>query len=406
MINYINSINNGYLDALGILNGRRAFRGPDTIQIDLTDYCNNQCLACWCNSPLLSRERLNRRKDTLPAGLVNGLIAQAAEMGLREIYFSGGGEPFMHPQLLEIIGHAKKHGITCSINTNFTLVDEKIIQELIELGLDTITVSVWAGSADIYKDLHPGKKEDDFIKIQDLLCCLNSQKNTRPLVKIYNVICNINYSQIKEMLDFALKTNSDFVEFALVDTIPGATDKIILSAKERESVLKQLKEIPEDFIDPRVNHKPKILNLQHFSRRLSNPDAQCAEYDTQFIDSLPCYVGWLFARIMPNGDVNSCLKSHRFPVGNLHKESFKRIWNSRKQMYFRKKTLAMRKDDEFFSLIGNDPNCKMGCYKSCDDVGRNVSMHNKITALPASKRMILSLIGKTGFADLLVKFKK
>ncbi|MDO8748842.1 MAG: radical SAM protein [Candidatus Omnitrophota bacterium] len=405
MINCINKISNGYLDVIGILNGKRAFCGPDTIQIDLTDYCNNQCLACWCNSPLLSKERLDRRKDMLPAGLVKKLIAETAEMGLREIYFSGGGEPFMHPDILKIISHAKEFGIACAINTNFTLISREIIQRLIELKVDSITVSVWAGTADIYKDLHPGKKEEDFFRIQDALSYLNSQKKDRPLVKVYNVICNINYQQIAKMLDFAAKTNSEFVEFTLVDTIPGATDKIILSVNEREFLLKQFKEIPEGFLDPRINHKPKILNLQHFLRRLSNPDAQCAEYDTQFIDSLPCYVGWLFARIMPNGDVNSCLKSHRFPVGNLHKQSFKKIWNSQKQIYFRKKTLATRKDDEFFSLIGNDPNCKTGCYKSCDDINRNVSIHNKIMALPVSKRRILSLMGKTGFAGLMAKFK-
>jgi len=405
MINLINKLRNNYLDIAGIFNGRDAFSGPSTIQIDLTDFCNNNCIACWCNSPLLSKERLSRSKDRLPTVLVKKLITEAYNMGLREIYFSGGGEPFMHSELLEIISHAKKFGIVCSINTNFTLINEEIIQRLIELGVDTITVSVWAGTADIYKDLHPGKKEEDFLRIQDALYCLNSRKKNRPLVKVYNVICNINYHQITEMLDFAAKTNSEFVEFTLVDTIPGATDKIILSVRERESLLKQCKEIPEGFLDPRVNHKPKILNLQHFLRRISNPDAQCAEYDTQFIDSLPCYVGWLFARIMPNGDVNSCLKSHRFPVGNLHKQSFKKIWNSRKQIYFRKKTLAMRKDDEFFSLIGNDPNCKTGCHKSCDDISRNVSMHNRITALPVSKRRILGLIGKIGFAGLMAKFK-
>lgn len=399
-INLIKKIQDDYLDVMGVLSGKYAFKGPDTIQIDLTDHCNNNCIACWCNSPLLSKERLNRRKDALPAQLVKKLINDASEMGLREIYFSGGGEPFMHPDILEIMDYAKKAGIICSINTNFTLVDREIVLRLISLKVDYLTVSVWAATADIYKDLHPGKREKDFYDIKNTLSMLNSIKNSRPYVKVYNVICNVNYRQINQMLRFASETGSDAVEFTLVDTIPGATDRIILSQEQRSFVLRQFDEIRNMKRSHGIS-SPQVLNEEHFLRRVSNPDAQYAEYDSRFIDNMPCYIGWIFARVMPNGDVNSCLKSHRFPIGNIYKQSFRKIWNSNEQVYFRKKTLAMNMEDQFFSLIGNDPNCKKGCYKSCDDMGRNIYMHSKIKALRAYEKGILSLMAKSGFGGLL-----
>lgn len=398
----IHKIKDNYLDMLGIFNGKYAFKGPNTIQIDLTDYCNNNCIGCWCNSPFLSKERLNKPKDMLPAKLVKDLITETFQMGTRDIYFSGGGEPFMHPDILDIIQHAKKLGIACTINTNFTLIDEEIIRKLIDLRLDYLTISVWAGTADIYKALHPNKQEKDFYRIWNMLHFLNSKKDLYPYVKIYNVICNMNYHQIKQMIDFARQTKSEFVEFTVIDTIPNATDKLILSEEQRKIVLEQINEIKERISDLRNNHKPQVINFEHFLRRVSNLDAKQAQYDSQFIDSMPCYVGWLFARIMPNGDVNSCLKSHRFPVGNLHRRSFKKIWNSKKQVYFRKKTLSTRKDDPFFTLIGNDPNCKIGCYKSCDDISRNISMHNKIQILSGYEKYILKILGKTGLGKLIV----
>lgn len=388
----IKRVQDNYLDLLGIFNGTYAFKGPSIVQIDLTDYCNNNCIACWCNSPLLSKERLNKPKDVLPANLVKNLITEISQMGTREIYFSGGGEPFMHPDILDIIEHAKRLGIICSINTNLTLVDEIIIQRLIDLGVEHLTVSIWAGTADIYKRLHSNKSERDFYYIRDMLLCLNSKKILYPYVKIYNVICNINCHQIKQMVDLVLETKSDFVEFTVVDTIPDATDKLILSETQRECVLEQFKQIKERYPENENNQKPKFLNLEHFLRRISNLDARRTEYDSQFIDSIPCYVGWLFTRIMPNGDVNPCLKSHRFPVGNIHQQPFKEIWNSEKQVYFRKKTLRANKDDPFFTLIGNDPNCKIGCYKSCDDIARNLNMHNKIRSLNPSLRMVLKIL--------------
>lgn len=391
---FINKIRDNYLDVLGVLHGTYAFKGPHTIQIDLTDHCNNNCLACWCNSPLLSRQRLDKPKSQLPAPLVNKLISQAAGMGLREIYFSGGGEPFMHPDILDIIGRAKKLGMACSVNTNFTLLNEKIIQRLIDLRLNHLTVSVWAGSADTYCALHPNKGPEDFRRIYELLRLLNTTKVVYPSVKIYNVISNVNYLEIGGMLDFALKTRSEFVEFTVVDTIPGATDKIILNRQQANAVLEQFHGISQELIDSQNNHRLIILNLEHFLRRLSSLGASAAQYDADFIETMPCYVGWVFARIMPDGDVNSCLKSHRFPVGNIYRHSFKKIWNSQKQRYFRKKTLRFDTNDPFFGLIGNDPDCKLGCYKSCDDLNRNIAMHRKISALDCTERRLLKILAK------------
>jgi len=110
---------------------------------------------------------------------------------------------------------------------------------------------------------------------------------------------------------------------------------------------------------------------------------------------MPCYIGWLFARIIPNGEIHSCLKAHRIPTGSLYLNRFSEIWNSEKQVYFRKKTLAYKKSDLFFRLIGNDPNIKeVGCYKSCDDIGRNTWMHNRMKMLSLPERVTIKNISK------------
>jgi hypothetical protein len=115
-----------------------------------------------------------------------------------------------------------------------------------------------------------------------------------------------------------------------------------------------------------------------------------AEYDSDFIDKLPCYVGWTYARILADGNVNSCLKSHRFPVGNLYEQSFTEIWNGARQREFRQHALAPSKAaDPFFRLIGNDPKCQVGCYKSCDNLGENIPFHETMQRLAPWERMML-----------------
>jgi len=386
---------NNYLDILGIFNGSHAFTGPFHVQIDLTNNCNNNCLGCWCNSPLLEEKAMSPdvKNQTLPFSLVRDLLDELSRMGTKEIYFSGGGEPFVHPQIMEILAHAKSRGFICYVNTNFTLLDKERITKLIDMGLDHLTVSTWAATPQTYALLHPNKDKETFIQIKGNLKFLNKMKRKTPYIKLYNVIFSHNYFELKDMISLAKETGSESVEFTLIDTIPGKTDKLLLKPKQVDELQMIAKEI-EQRLDNRGYYDGILLfRFDSFLRRISSLfDLENATYDRNIIDNLPCYIGFCFARIMPNGDINACLKAHRIPTGNLYEASFREIWNSEKQRQFREKTLVYEKKDHFFRLIGNDPEVKeAGCYKSCDDIGRNIFLHNRIMSLTSPERFLLKI---------------
>jgi MoaA/NifB/PqqE/SkfB family radical SAM enzyme len=393
-------IRDRYLEMLGIYDREYGYKGPFHVQIDLTNDCNNNCIACWCNSPLYKKPRLSKeeKKQYLPFRLVKELLDEISQMGATEVYYSGSGEPFMHPRIMEILEYTKKKGLICHVNTNFTLLNKERLDRLIEIGLDYLTVSTWAGSKEIYAKTHPNKTESEFEKIKDNLIYLNKNKKCTPSVKLYNVLFNMNYFEIDKMIEFAKKTASESVEFTLVDTVPGVTDVLALG----ENQLKELKRRCED-IQYKLERESKLkgssltlFQFDQFLRRVSNSvDARQAKYDKGVIDSMPCYIGWLFARIVPNGEVHSCLKAHRIPTGSLYSKKFSEIWNSPQQANFRKKTCVLRKDDPFFRLIGNDPEIKeAGCYKSCDDIGRNSWMHKRMTMLTRPEKAFLKVTAK------------
>ncbi len=393
-------IKDRYLEMLGIYDREYGYKGPFHVQIDLTNDCNNNCIACWCNSPLYKKPRLSaeEKKQYLPFRLVKELLDEISQMGATEVYYSGSGEPFMHPRIMEVLEYTKKKGLICHVNTNFTLLNKKKLDCLINMGLDYLTVSTWAGTKETYAKTHPNKTEAEFKKIEDNLTYLNRNKNGSPSIKLYNVLFNMNYFEIDEMIKFAKKTISESVEFTLIDTVPGVTDVLALG----EEQLKGLKKKCED-IHYKLEQENKLkgsnlilFQFDQFLRRVSNSvDARQAKYDKGVIDSMPCYIGWLFVRIVPNGQVHSCLKSHRIPTGSLYSQKFSEIWNSPRQTYFRKKTCVYRKDDPFFRLIGNDPGTKeAGCYKSCDDIGRNSWMHKRITMLTWPEKSFLKATAK------------
>jgi glycosyltransferase involved in cell wall biosynthesis/MoaA/NifB/PqqE/SkfB family radical SAM enzyme len=378
-------------DVMGVVDGKRSYIGPYTVQIDPTNRCNNDCVACWCRSPLLLDKALppEKRSQTLPFEIIRDLIDDVVAMETKEIYIAGGGEPFCHPNILEIIEYIKKSGLICNINTNFTLVDREVAEFLAQMRVEYMTVSVWAGTAETYADVHPNKPEETFYDIKDSLAHLNRVKDQFPLIKVYNVISNLNYHEILAMIDFALETNSESVEFTVLDTIPGRTDFLLVSEEERAWLYEEACKVKEWIVGKEKESRLHLFKYDQFLRRISGEHTTSGEHDKTIIDSMPCTVGWLFARVLADGNVNSCLKSHRIPTGSLYEKSFRELWTGSAQHCFRNKTNVFVKDDPFFSMIGNDPDAECGCYKSCDDLGRIEHMHARVSEMPTWQKAVL-----------------
>jgi glycosyltransferase involved in cell wall biosynthesis/MoaA/NifB/PqqE/SkfB family radical SAM enzyme len=378
------------LDIVGVLDGRESYVGPHTVQIDPTNVCNNDCLACWCNSPLLLDKALPspKRDAVLPLPVIIGLLDDMVAMGSKEVYIAGGGEPFCHPDIKAIIREIKQRGLVCNVNTNFTLVDEDMVEFLAEQQVDYMTVSVWSGTPETYSLLHPNKTEEMFHQIKEMLQKLNAIKRNGPFIKVYNVISNLNFHEIKAMIDFAIKTRSESVEFTVLDTIPGRTDGLLLDEEQRAWLAAEALRIRE-WIEGDARQRLHLFKFDQFLRRIGGIHTTTGEHDKTIIDSLPCTVGWQFARIMADGDVNQCLKAHRIPSGNLHNVRFGELWTGSTQHAWRDKTNVLTKADPWFANIGNDPDAKVGCYKSCDDLGRIEHLVRRYLAMTPTQQAVL-----------------
>lgn len=374
----------------GILDGRRAFIGPEIVQFDITNRCNNNCLCCWRNSPLLGEPTEENKKEKefeLPLGLIRKTIEELKESGTKTLFFAGGGEPFMHADIMEILECAKNNKMRVCINTNFTLLDEEKINKIVSLKIDHIHVSLLAGSSKNYVLIHSNKAEDTFWDIKKLLqytAKIKQDKNQHlysplPHVNLYHVIFNMNYRDIDNMVRLAQEVRADSVEFAPVDIIPRVTDALLLDkeqiAEVCEDIKLQLARIKEYNVHEPV--KLRIEQVENFLKRINSPYALEGKYETETITKQPCYAGWAFARIDAKGEVRPCLKAVHVSAGNIYEKSFKEIWNSPEEQLFRMKSFALDSSEPYLQNIGNDPGNIFGCLNSCDNVQINVEMHNK-----------------------------
>ncbi|MGB9748645.1 MAG: radical SAM protein [Candidatus Woesearchaeota archaeon] len=388
-------------DLIGILNGRIAFNGPNRAEIYLTNRCNNRCVACWDKSPFLKITPEKERWNNLEMDFETAkkVIEELAEIGCKNIYLSGGGEPFMHPKIMDILRIIKDKGMVCGINTNFTLLNGDKIKELVDLKIDYLLVSLWASNPKTYLKTHPGQNKETFSRIKNnlkLLKKLKYENNTKlPQISLYNVIFKYNYAEVEEMFEFALEVGAEYCFLVPVDIVDGATEHLALGKKEMEFIIKKEKDIlkkinvmiekNKDIPDHEENIKRQFSN---FMRRISEDSAKKGIYDFNLVNSIPCYVGWTYLRVLPEGEVTTCLKSHFKPIGEryyVNNNSLKKLWFSEKYSDFRNKALTLKKDSQEFKKF-NIP-----CEKSCDNYEDNLIMHNKFKSLSFKELIILHI---------------
>jgi hypothetical protein len=96
---------------------------PIHLQLETTDACNLNCTMC-------SRDMLVEKPSLLKPEYWKGIID---ELRPANINVSGIGEPFLHPEIYEIIAYAKSKGSLINCATNFTRIG-KNHRKLVECG--------------------------------------------------------------------------------------------------------------------------------------------------------------------------------------------------------------------------------------------------------------------------------
>lgn len=342
--------------------------GPEYVVIDLTNKCNCRCYGCWIYSHNITptREEKEVRKRTIPSKAVFSFIDSLAKLKTQEVRITGGGEPFLHPDIIPIIKYIKDKHLRCDLTTNFSLVTKEKADALLEAEIDNLTISLWAGDAESYVQTHPTQTKNMFEKIERTLSYfLSHRKKTK--VTLANVLSNKNYDAVDSMLSFAKRVGVDDVYFTLLDPIPGKTDQFLLNDEQQQTLVKRFQDIKQH-IDSYPFH---IDNIDNILRRISSAEVTEGNYDKNIVKHLNCFAGFTFARILANGDVCPCCKSVSIVMGNIVKTPFHKIWNSPQYREFRMQSYHL------------EPNLvkEVECYKTCDNLMQNIEAYDKVQSI-------------------------
>ncbi|MFH1395328.1 MAG: radical SAM protein [Candidatus Omnitrophota bacterium] len=111
---------------------------PLHLDIELTNICNLKCVYCASTHNRWGETQ----KGKMSFSLFKQIIDKGSENGLYSIKFSLRGESLLHEDLPKMVKYAKSKGIIdMYFNTNGMLLDRNKSRELIEAGLNRISVS-------------------------------------------------------------------------------------------------------------------------------------------------------------------------------------------------------------------------------------------------------------------------
>jgi MoaA/NifB/PqqE/SkfB family radical SAM enzyme len=336
--------------AAGIIHGARSFGGPFQAALWMTSQCNVKCIHCFFHSPYVRKPNLfevrrarltgselpdeNYIKKALnlyaDRGQTMSLIDELIKMGTQEFLFTGIGEPFLHKNILEFMGHAKKAGRRCVVNTNGTLLDRSKIDELIKMGFDELRITTMAGTREMYGRTHPGAPGETLEAIRDNLLYLAERKASlklkTPEVFLAYVVIADNHDGLPDFARLSLDIKADKVNFRPFDDTKDPDFAALIPSNEQAlSVLEDIEKVRDYLESGKISH-----NIDYFKKVFRE------QIDTsELYRIIPCYMGWLGVRInLMDGNVYACCKCYE-PLGNIHEKKFREIWHGRAYNNFR-----------------------------------------------------------------------
>jgi len=285
---------------------------PTFIQLEPTTSCNFNCVTC-------SRKTLNRANRNLSLGDYIRITNEFPS--LNSINLTGMGEPFLNPNLHEILQFSRWTHIRVQIGTNGSVVDKHLdeLQYLEQLGF----------SLDSADPFHFGlvRRGGEFMKVVDNLRRALEEKNAKgyPLeISTNTVVCHLNYEEMPKIAELAVSLGVDQIGFVEAENWEVEGEKGYPA--EREFIMKA-----------REKHKEIQATMDGIRKRYPN-----VKVIHTSIDKLKPRCRWAFiwTMITVDGFVVPCCRRPNPEVinfGNIFETPFREIWDSEKYVDFRRK---------------------------------------------------------------------
>jgi radical SAM protein with 4Fe4S-binding SPASM domain len=351
----------------------RPFIGPQEVSLEVTHDCNLRCSFCESHGALQAKPITSRReyaggRRTMDLDTIRRLAGDLARLGTDMVELSGRGDPIAHPRLGEIVQIVKTAGLRCALVTNGTLAKPDLVAAIAEGALDRLNVSLNAGTADVYRRTNGRDLFDKAIRfLTDVLQGRKDRVSSRPWVRVSHVVCKENIEDMDNMVRVVCELGVDEVVWYVMGTLPETTH-LHLGQDEVDLIARRAPEWKA-----RLENAGVATNLESFVDALEAHRGRNGEPQSNPLQrDVPCYEGWRFAVIQPDGVVIPCCYCEEERLGNVFETSFIDVWRGEAYQSFRERSLSMPRTGRWI--------CSE-CFTSCNRASENRRLYGRLHPL-------------------------
>ena len=250
---------------------RYAERFPNHVDLETSSACDMRCPMCYT---VTSEFKKLVRPKVMDFNLFKRLVDECAANGVYSIRVSLRGEPFLHPRIVDMIRYAKESGIPeVASLTNMLKLTPESFEELVDIGMDWITVS-FDGMDETYERIRKPAKFDEAVeKLREFKRIKECKGSLKPVIKV-------------------------------------------------QSVWTYIKDDPQAFYD---------LFGPIVDEVASNPEIDYGmhEDEIEYLDDFTCPTLWQRLVVGADGRVLMCINDEytKHPLGDLNHQSISEVWN-------------------------------------------------------------------------------
>ena len=279
---------------------------PYALSIEPTTACNLACPECPSGLKKFSR---NTGKIDI---LFHKKILQNIGNQVFYINYYFQGEPFLHPEFLELIKEAKKNNIYTATSTNAHFIDKNKAEEIVNSGLDRLIISIDGLTQKTYENYRINGELSKVLAASKLMVEAKEKlKSSTPHLIFQFLVVKQNEHEINNVFELGKELKIDEVRIKSAQ---------LYSYKHGNSLM------PEN--DKYSRYKRKKDGTYVLKYKIGNH----------------CWRMWSSSVLTWDGKVVPCCfdKDANHIIGSVEETDFNTIWESSKYQDFRKNILTKR----------------------------------------------------------------
>lgn len=308
---------------------------PAHMVIHITEACNLKCIHCYASAGY-------SKKSHMKLETYKSLLDSLKNLGTLFLSVSGG-EPLLHPDIVEILEYSKKLNMRVLLTTNGTLINKKIAKKLSELGV-SVQVSI---------DHSNSKKNDKFRGVpgaqKSAIIGIKNCVEFGVPVHTMTTLSKFNKNDISKMCNLFRKIKVDSICFERFCPVGRGKDesKIELGNNEFRLILEKIKE---------ENNKSKVP--------VTTTDPLYILIDKDIDKGVGCggcTLGLSGCAIFPNGDVTPCNRL-LLKLGNINETPFRKIWEESEVLNILRKRSGLKGRCKNCEIMNKCFGCRASAY--------------------------------------------